>query len=92
MEASREMKMQKCDVSIGCKLCHGTTRVAELASELCLELWRDSCELHRQHLASQIMVMESHFKSYRAMSCYVVCDTVWYVILKVLCEDSDVTE
>lgn len=52
------MKMQKCDVSCGCKLRHGTKRVAELPSELCLELWRDSCELHRQHLPNQNM--ESH--------------------------------
>jgi hypothetical protein len=55
MEASREMKMQKCDVSTGCKLRHGAIRVAELASELCLELWRDSCELHRQHLSCRVM-------------------------------------
>jgi hypothetical protein len=81
MEASREMKMQKCDVSSGCKLCHGTTRVAELASELCLELWSDSCELHRQHLSCQ--VMENYV---------MLCDTMWYVILKVFEGDSDLTE
>jgi hypothetical protein len=72
MEESREMKMQKCDVSSGCKLCHGTTRVAELPSELCLELWRDSCELHRQHLPNQIKtwkVMESY-----VMSCEILCN------------------